>query len=275
MGIDMINLGSGAQAGRSSDLAELEFRSQAFPNNRIQIWMMASAPGKSAFPWWSFHPEISSDIEALHKAWRVTGPQSLLDVLFLREIQRHAGDNLFVIFPGFLQSRQAQRLAEDDRQILRNGMSCTYHLEAALQQKLAISWVPFWEPQSVVRAPKADALWRLFLAARQEETVNCITFFSLSQPKALPEVMNLLKSPNAADRSQRLATMVDWFGVYSSPSSEKFAPCAVIYSAQMGAPGVFAGIQRDLRAQVQGVRDAMITEPGPATLHRYLDRHIP
>lgn len=259
---------------QQEDLADIHFRRHIVPDSTMAIWLMNLTPNKYILPWYGYRTELDDDIQTLKSNWSVVSPQSLFDLLFLNALSRFGGKNLFVIFTGDIKSNNWKRLSESDQRTYSRGQSCVYHLEGSYGKKINVNWVPFYQPQSLVKDPKFDSLWHLYLAKHDEQNdVNAISFFSLSDLGKLPEVIKLLVNRDEK-RSENLAALVDWFGVYSSPLREGFTTSALVYSNDQK---IFSGLSR-LESQITGMYDQakaeFLKKAEPRSALRVISRNV-
>ncbi len=277
MGIDVIRLGGDQTQVEPrmgvDQLAQPSFQYYNLPNPSLSIWLMSMPTQQSVFPWWRYESKIDEDIHALSESWAVSNPQSLFDCLFLTHLQKSVGANWFVVFPGNIKTQGWGSLREMDRESFKRGQSCVYHLHAAFQDRLTVNWVPFWEPQSIVRNPGFGSLWRLFSSSPGDEVTRCVTFFSLSNPRFLPDVVKLFIE-NSDHRSEKLAALTDWFGVYSSPLSANHAACAVFYSQSKEVMKRLEILKGEFMATLKEAQREMVSDTRPRNAIRILSRLI-
>lgn len=113
----------------------------------------------------------------------------------------------------------------------------------------------------------------MFLAKLDEnDEVNCLSFFSLSDPKKLPEVVNLLINKDE-ERSTKFSALVDWFGVYSSPLKSDRATMCALYTRKKDIIPQLANLEQRFRTQFEEVRKDLLNAPEPRTVFRILNRH--
>jgi hypothetical protein len=136
-----------------------------------------------------------------------------------------------------------------------------------------VNWVPFWEPQSLVRNPNFGSQWRLFSANPGDETTRCLTFFGLSNPRLLPEVVNLFIAKDD-QRSEKLAALVDWFGMYSSPLTGEIGTSAVIYTQKQEVMQRLQYLETQFSGTVMQAQHELLAETFPRTAIRIMSRQI-
>jgi len=278
MGIDIIQLGD-QQALQGpitdpQDLAQLAFHDYTAPSPQMFIWLMLAMKDKRLFPWWTYDQKIDHDIQTLNEIWNISTPQGLFDCLFLSTLKRFAGSNFFAILPGNIKADGWTRLRESDRTTFLRGQGCVYHLQGAFDNRLTINWVPFWQPQSLVRDPAFSNLWRLHMASRGEDVTSSISFFSLSEPNRLAKVVNLLIDQDDL-RSEKLSELVDWFGLYTTPLDDRYSPTCVLYAHEKETINRFATLQQGFSTLFEDVQKQLLQNPTPSTVIRLLTRHIP
>lgn len=281
MGIDILKLGEKAEVGlggesnlRSEDLVQLSCRDYSLGDPGMKIWMMVGYKDRLLFPWWSYDHKLESDVQTLNEIWSVSTPQNLFDCLFLSTLKRFGGPHLFAIFPGNIKTQNWAKIKESDRSVFQKGQGCVYHLQGQFDSKLTINWVPFYQPQSLVRDPSFSSLWRLFAGSQGEDDTNRnLSFFSLSDPSLLPKVVNLLIDSDES-RSDRLSELVDWFGLYTSPVDVSGSPCCVVYSKNKETLSRCADIQKSFTGLFEEAKKQLMQSPLPSTVIRLLSRHI-
>ncbi len=278
MGIDIIRLNdSQIEPGSTvdpKDLAQLTCRDYSVENPNMYIWLMAALRDRALFPWWSYDHQLEQEMRTLNELWSVSTQQSLFDCLFLSSLKRFAGSHFFAILPGNIKNEGWGKLRESDRTTFLRGQGCVYHMQGSFDSKLSINWVPFWQPQSLVRDPSFSNLWRLFMASKGDDTTASLSFFSLADPTKLSQVINTLIEPEE-NRSEKLAGLVDWFGLYTSPLSESFSPACVLYSAEKKYLTRFSELQNSFTGLFEEAKKQLIAKPHPSTALRLLSRHIP
>jgi len=277
MGIEIIRLG-GASSQSESQLALKDFASPVYHDYSVRnpdmlIWLMVAFKDRPLAPWWGYDQSIDSDIEALNQTWSISSAQSLFDCLFLSQIKKFSGPNFYAIFPGNIKTDGWTRLRESDKATFLKGQGCIYHLQGDFDAKLNINWVPFWQPQSLVKDPSFANFWRLFLAAQSDDNSNCISFFSLSSPARLPEAINLLIGEEES-RSEKLCQVVDWFGFYSSPLQSKYSPCSAIYTKHSSVVSELKSLQHAFTAAFAQAKQDLVSAPVPSTVMKFLSRQI-
>ena len=276
MGTETIRLRNEAQradGAKAQDLARISFSEYQVPAPAMAISVMTAAPGQPVFPWWNYEARVDEEIHRLNQMWAVTSDQSLFDLIFLAGLKQAAGADVYVIFPGNLRTEGWKDLSENAKSTLTRGQGCVYRLEASFSGKMAINWVPFYQPQGVVKAPAFESLWRLFVAARSEDVANSISFFSLKDTRRLPQVANLLIQPDDK-RSEKMAELTDWFGVYSSPVHPNYGAAAVFYAKDIASLGFYKQYQARFSSVIDQVRKELLAEPGPATALRLVSRLV-
>src|ERR1044071_992099 len=267
MGIEIIRLTENQPEVGShvdpQDLAQLTCKDYAVANPQMFIWLMVALKGRMLFPWWTYDQSLEQEIRTLNELWSITTPESLFDCLFLSALKRFAGSHLFAIFPGNIKSEGWTKLRESDRSVFLRGQGCVYHLQGAFDSKLAINWVPFWQPQSLVRDPSFSSLWRLFGASKGEDDTASISFFSLADPTQLAKVIGLLIEPEE-ERSEKLSQVVDWFGLYTTPISEAYSPACVLYTAHQEYIERFGQFQKIFSALFEEAKKQLLDNPHPS-----------
>jgi hypothetical protein len=277
MGIDIIRLGEQASEKTakltSDDLVQLTCRDYDLSELGLKIWLTVGYKDRPLFPWWQYDHKLDQDIQSLNELWSISTPQTLFDCLFLSTLKRFAGSHFFAIIPGNVKSDGWGKLRESDRTTFLRGQGCVYHLQGEFTNKLSLNWVPFYQPQSLVRDPAFTNMWRLFLASQGEEANRCISFFSLSDPSKLAKVISLLIEPDDA-RSERLAELVDWFGLYTSPVDDASSPACVLYTKGQEHVTRFADLQKNFTGLFEEGKKQLLQAPVPSTVTRLLSRHI-
>lgn len=266
-------LGTQAAPPKPRHLANLSFVAHKVVTPPMSIWMMSLEAQSAVLPWWGYNGTIDEDLQRLNDLWSVSSPQSFFDCLFLSQFKRLIGRNLYMIAPGYLRTEGWDKLSDQARSAYLHGQSCVYRLEGALKQKLSINWVPFAQPQVIIKDPSFAALWSMFVASRNDDVANSIGFFQLADIKRLPEVTNMLIHPND-NRSVDLSQVVDWFGLYSSPLNPDHGACAVIYSGLNAAVPPLSEFQVKFRALLTEVRQMLQANPTPRTAFRILSRFV-
>ncbi len=275
MGMEIVRLGgiSESVATESTDFGKLSFATHNIPSIPMSIWLMNSSVGKQMVPWWTYSAAIDEDLKRLNDLWSVTSAQSFFDCLFLSQFRRLVGQNLYVIIPGYLRTDGWDKLPEPSRALYLRGQGCVYRLEGAFNSKLTINWVPFAQPQCIVKDPSFSALWPMFVASRNEDVATSLGFFSLSDPRKLPLAVSMLIQPNE-QRSAELSKVVDWFGMYSSPVSDDFCSSSVIYSKDDAIIERMKDFQTKFDALLLEVRNELREQPQPHTAFRILSRFV-
>lgn len=277
MGIEIVRLGSFIPNAEDNievdDLTKLSFNFYSVDSVPMHMWYMSTNPGKRLFPWWAYKSVGDKDIQTLQEMWNVTSAQSLFDLLFLSFIWRSAGSKFFAIFPGNIKSENWVGVRELDRTTFLRGQGCIYHLYGENEKKLSINWVPYWQPQSLVKDPSVSNFWNLFSSIPNSDPAKCITFFHLSDTAKLPQVVNLLIQQEE-NRSEKLAALVDWFGFYSSPNVENLTPASVVYSKDKEVISQFVEKQKNLEDMFQQIQSQLVRETHPHAAIRLLSRLI-
>jgi len=253
--------------------AQLSFRSYDVPSPEMSIWVMLAEKDQKIFPWWSYEAAFDQDIHALNNAWSVVNAQGLFDCLFLSLLKRTMGPNFYVIFPGNIKSENWGQVQDKDKEFFLKGQGCVYHLQAAFDTKLNVSWVPFWQPQSVIRDPSFGNFWRLFMNSQSEDVSKSISFFQLSNPRHLPGIVNLLVEADD-NRSEKFAGLVEWFGVYTSPLAADHVPGALVYSKHKQIMEKFTDLQKTFSKIFEQTQVELAKNPKPQTALRILSRTI-
>jgi hypothetical protein len=278
MGIDIIKIGDrittdGGQSLKSDDLVQLTCRDYTLGDPGIKIWLMVGYKDRPIFPWWQYDHKLDADIQALSDLWSVSTPQGLFDCLFLSTLKRFGGNNFFAIIPGNVKSDGWGKLKESDRNTFLRGQGCVYHLQGEFTTKLALNWVPFYQPQSLVRNPSFSNMWRLYAASQGEDINRCISFFSLSDPSKLAKVISLLIEPDDT-RSERLTELVDWFGLYTAPVDDHASPACVLYTQHKEQIARFSELQKTFTGLFEEGKHQLLQSAVPSTVIRFLSRHI-
>ncbi len=278
MGIEMVPLHDERSPVRARydvpGLAQPEFKTFHVPMPAMSIWMMSVPAGAALMPWWNYGSHIEDDLNALNQTWNIPSQQSLFDCLALSHLTKFAGNNLFAIFPGCVKTTGWGSLRQSDRETFDRGQGCVYHLFGAFNAgRFGVNWVPFWQPQSLVKNPNFGSLWRLFSSNTGDEATRCLTFFSLSNLRKLPEIVNLLINKDD-QRSEKLVSLVDWFGVYSSPIDPKMGTCAAIYTQKAEVVDKLVYLQAHLSRQISDAQKDLQAEPLPRTALRIMSRQV-
>jgi hypothetical protein len=164
-------------------------------------------------------------------------------------------------------------ISEAQKNTFQRGQDCIYHLEGAYNNKISINWVPFSHPQKIVKDPSFTDIWRLFLAARGDDVVNSLSFFSTTQYTQLPDIIKILINP-ADNRSHEFSKVVDWFGVYSSPLRDDFSSFSIAYSKTQNNLGPFSELQKQFSELLEATRKILLSNPSPETVFRVLSRIV-
>lgn len=277
MGIEIIHIGrDNGERGTKillQDLSPLAFSSHSVATPQMSIWLMSLSSGQPLFPWWTYSSNLDESIKKLCDMWGVTNPQSLFDCLFLSQLRKQFGSNLYVIFPGNIRIDGWDKLGESSRNLFLKGQECTYHLEGSFSTKLSINWVPFSQPQRIVKNPPFGDMWKLFLASRSDDPVMSMSFFVLSNPSTLPEAIQLLIHPSE-NRSEEFSKHVDWFGMYSSPITPEYAACSVAYARYPNILGPVTEFQKHFNDLIEQTRFALSSAPTPDTVSKILSRLV-
>jgi hypothetical protein len=276
MGMEIIRLGGDVSRSLSpelNDFGKLSFATHHVPSVPMSIWLMSSSVGKQMIPWWDYNAQIDEDLKRLSDLWSVTSAQSFFDCLFLSQFKRIAGQNLYMIVPGYLRTDGWDKLPETSKAAYLRGQGCVYRLEGAYSSRLAINWVPFAQPQCIIKDPSFSSFWPMFVASRNDDVANSIGFFSLSDPRKLPLAVSLLIQPND-QRSNELSKVVDWFGMYSSPISPEYCSSAVVYSKDEAIIERMKEFQQKFELQLLETRNELREHPLPHTAFRILSRFV-
>ncbi len=275
MSAETIRLGTGHRTGTTplqrQDLARLEFVHHDVAAPLMSVWMMSLPAGQPVFPWWSYDGSVDDDVTRLSSLSGISSAQGLFDFLFLLQIRKAIKDGLYVIVPGNVRSDGWRDLPERARAAFEKGQACVYRLEAAHGKKTSVNWVPFFQPQCIVKDPTADVMGRFFHAAKTDDPTNSLTFFTLSDVRRMPDVVNALIQKDER-RSERLSRLVGLFGVYSSPRDERHGACALAYASDPAALMSLKAFERGFSGAVEQVRTMLLAEPTPATALKILSR---
>lgn len=273
MNVDMLNLRTFANAeSKPAELAKITFRNHVTANPVWSIWTMTAPKAQPIFKWWGYDGKMDEDANALNQTWNVSGSQSLFDALFFDQLKKIFPD-LYVIFPGYLRYNGIDKLRPEDKAAFLKGQGCSFHLEGAFDGKLKINWVPFGQPHAVVRAPSFWNMWRIFQANPTDDATNNISFFSLKDTSLLPKVLACLITEDD-NRSEKLAQIVDWFGLYNSPRTDENGPCAVFYTKNKESITQFNRLEKQVEAIVAEARTALHDQTTPQTVIKLLTRSI-
>lgn len=274
MGIEIIKLdhaGESIEDKQVPELASLHFSTHEVPNPQMAIWVMTAQPGLPLMPWYKYQGSYENDIDRLGKQWSVSSDQGLFDCLFLSTLKKIAPMNLYMIFPGNIRTEGWNRLPENSQYAFNRGQGCVYRLEGTYKTKMTINWVPFYQPQSVLRDPTMENLWRLFVAGRSDDASNCISFFSLPNSKDLPLALQLLMGMDD-DRSEKLSRVVEWFGIYSSPITPSHGAFATIYAENKEKLVSFTSLETRFKELADQVRSILSSHNEPAAVLSVLSR---
>jgi hypothetical protein len=274
MGIEIIRLGDKRDtipAAGVQDLATVHFSTHSVAQPPMSIWLMAVAKRLPILPWCVYNAGIDEDIHKLYDLWNITSAQSLFDFLYLSLIKKTFPSDLYVLFPGNIKTDAWDKIKDPQRVTFQRGQGCLYRLEASYGKKLDVNWVPFYQPQSVVKDPSFDHLWRLFVAAKMEDVANSISFFSLSDSRKFPDAVTILIQQNE-NRSESLSGAVDWFGVFSSPLTDRNSACAVAYMKNKALLSTFVDLETRFKYLLDQCKAALLADTSPASVLRLLGR---
>ena len=277
MGIDVIKLGESQSAApglREQDLAKVSFSLHSVPSPAMSIWLMAMpTTGQPIFPWWSYGRALDEDVSKLSAMTGISSPQGLFDFLFLHQLKRSFQNGLYALVPGNVKTEGWSQLNEPSRAILNRSQSCVYRLEAAFGKRLSVNWVPFYQPQCMVKDASGDNLIRFFNAAKSDDVANSLSFVSVNDVRKLPEVVSLLVEQDEK-RSEKMSQLADWFGVYSSPLNDRHGTCAMSYTMSTQAAASFTLFQKQFTALLEAVRKALLADPSPGAVLRIVSRIV-
>jgi hypothetical protein len=275
MGIETIKLtdGSTPQSGSALAPAPVKFAWHQVTDPALSIWNMTVAPDQPLFPWWNYAFSIDEDVKRLKDLWNITDAQSFFDCLFFSQFRKIMGSGIYMIFPGYLRTQSWGELSDSARSAFLRGQGCVYRLDGSYNGKMDVRWVPFAQPQSLVKDPSLEALWSLFVNGRTEDVSNSIGFFALNDARKLPRVISLLVQPNE-QRSTELASIVDWYGVYSSPVSPGFGTSAVVYGQKKSSLALCATFEERFAGLVDAIRTALAADASPRVAFRFLSRLV-
>ncbi len=276
MGMEIVRLGESdvrQLSGEKEELGELSFVTHNLPEKNLSIWMMTATRGQQLVPWWNYDAKIDGDLQRLNDFWGVSSAQGFFDCLYLSQFKKMASNNFYVIAPGYLRTDGWDKMPEASRVAYLRGQGCVYRLEGAFDSKLTINWVPFAQPQSLVKDPSFGALWPMFTAARNDDVANSLGFFSLSDIHQLPKVVGMLIS-QSNNRSLELASAVDWFGLYSSPITPDHTACSVVYTKHVSVMAKLAEFQQKFQHVLNEARATLKANPAPQTAFKVLSRYI-
>lgn len=277
MGVDVIKLSEG-QAGkqdvREHDLAKISFSLHSVPSPAMSIWLMAVAPnGQPLFPWWTYGRALDEDVTKLSAMTGISTPQGLFDFLFLLQLKRTFQNGLYALVPGNVKTEGWSQLNEPSRNAVSRAQSCVYRLEASFGKRLSVNWVPFFQPQAMVKDASGDNLVRFFNAAKTDDVANSLSFVAVNDVRKLPQIVSLLVEQDEK-RSEKMGQLADWFGVYSSPLNEKYGTCAMAYTMSTPAATSFALFQKQFAQVVDAVRKALLADPSPNAVLRIVSRLV-
>lgn len=255
------------------DLARLTYAHHDALAPQMSVWMMSLPAGQPVFPWWTYGGAVDSDVTRLATMAGVTSDQGLFDFLFLLQLRRAYKDGLYVIVPGNVRTDGWHLLPEPAQAAFNRGQACVYRLEATAGKKTTVNWVPFFQPQCVVKEPSADVMGRFFNAAKSEDPTTSLSFFSLSDVRRMPEVVSLLIKKDDT-RSEKLSRLVNMFGVYSSPRDERNGTCALVYAADQAALAPLKAAERGFTGAVEQVRSMLLADTTPGCAMKVLSRLV-
>lgn len=277
MGIDVIKLTEGnapAAKLRPEDLAKVSFSLHSIPTPPMSIWLMAMpASGQPIFPWWTYGRALDEEVNKLAAMSGISSPQGLFDFLFLLQLKKTFPNGLYALVPGNVKTEGWANLNEPARGALQRGQSCIYRLEGTLSNRVSVNWVPFFQPQCMVKDPSGDSIVRFFNAAKTDDVANSLSFVAVDDVRKMPEVIKLLVQPDDK-RSEKMAQIADWFGVYSSPLDDRHGTCAMTYTMSKAAAASFMLFERQFMATIDAARKALIAEPTPNTVLKLVSRLV-
>ncbi len=254
------------------DLAHLEFNTFHVPDPAVHFWLMSTNTSARIFPQWNFSP-ADEEYQTLQRLWSVKNEQNLFDCLFLFHFAKWAKPNLYAVFSGYVRGEGWPRLRDTDKTVFNHGQSCIYRLDGGYDGKLNINWVPFYSAQSLVRHPEFEHLWRIFCAGQQPGKNNTLCLFGLSNPRLLPDIVQLLINKDD-QRSMKLMELVDWFGMFSSPKTPASRPCAVVYSKNTEVIHSLDAFQTTFQKVVTQAQKELFEDMKPRTAIRIVSRHV-
>jgi hypothetical protein len=272
MGIETIRLNTDT-GSNSPTLTKVHFAWHHVPQPSLSIWNMTTTPDQPLFPWWNYNFSIDEDVRRLKDLWNVTDSQSFFDCLFLSQFKKVVGTGMYVLFPGYLRTQSWGDLNDAARSAFLRGQGCVYRLDGAYNGKMDIRWVPFAQPQSLVKDPAMEAMWSLFVNGRTEDVSNSIGFFGLNDARKLSQVLSLLTQPHE-ERSAALSEVADWYGLYTSPISPSYGTSAVVYAQEKSGLALCATFQQHFAVLVDEVRAALLVDPSPRVAFRILSRLV-
>lgn len=276
MGIDVIKLSEGREAAalRPQDMAKLSFSLHSISAPPMSVWLMAMPnTGQPIFPWWSYGRALDEDANKLSAMTGVTSPQGLFDFLFLLQLKRAFPNGLYALVPGNVKTEGWANLNEPARGALQRGQSCLYRLEGTLSNRVSVNWVPFFQPQCMVKDPSGDSLVRFFNAAKTDDVANSLSFVAVDDVRKMPQIVNLLVQPDDK-RSEKMAQIADWFGVYSSPLDDRHGSCAMTYTMSKAAAAAFMMFERQFVATIDAARQALMADATPNTVLKLVSRLV-
>jgi len=277
MGIEIVNINAEnltPAAGPSpTDLVSPQFQTVQVPHPAMSVWLMTLPVGENFFPWWGYQAKIDDELRALHQMWNISSPQGLFDCLFLAQMQKTLGANLYIIFSGNIKTQGWSALKEADQNTFQRGQGCVFHLLGSFNGKFNINWVPFWEPQSIVRNPGFGSLWRLFSNNGGDDITRCLTFFSVSNPRLLPEVTKHLIERDD-QRSEKLSALTDWYGIYTSPLGPSNAACCAVYARNKELLTKFDALKTQFMNVFTQTQKDLFTDLEPRSALRILSRAV-
>jgi hypothetical protein len=276
MGIEIIKITDKqpeASTLKPQDLARVSFSVHSVPTPSMSIWLMSMPSGQAIFPWWNYEVAIDGDVNQLSELTGISSPQGLFDFLFLHQLKRTFSTGLYTLVPGNAKTEGAQLLNESAETALSRGQNCVYRLEAAMGKKLAVNWVPFYQPQVMVKDVSGDTLNRFFRASRTEDVTNSLSFVGLADVRRMAGVVNLLVKQDE-NRSEHMTQAADWFGVYSSPTGDTHGTCAMVYTSSNASVAAFVAFQKQFEATIEAVRANLFQAPMPSTVLKIASRLI-
>lgn len=276
MGIEIVRLGEHNPTSTSpfeASLANVSYQEFFVPHPQMNVWMAYVDNNRPLFPWWGYNSHVDEDMTILKQMWDVLGPQSLFDCLFLSSLQKNAGGNFYIIFPGIIKSQNWANVKPGDRSLYLSGQACMYHLTGLFEKKLTIQWVPFWQPQSLVKDPYFISMWRLFRQISVDEASRCLTFFKLSDPSKLPKILTLLNDAEEK-RSEKLSELVDWFGMYSSPLQDAYRTGCIVYGREKASLQSMINVRNHFDHVLREAQRALSKQTEPRAVLRFLSGHI-
>jgi hypothetical protein len=89
----------------------------------------------------------------------------------------------------------------------------------------------------------------------------------------MPDIVNLLIQKDDA-RSEKLAGLVDCFGVFSSPRDDNRGTCALAYASNPVALAPLKAFERGFAGAVEQVRSLLLADPTPGAVLKILSRLV-